>query len=214
MPHLCSALFSVKPLTIASCCMPWVLAYSNSGLSGFSSGSMSRSAVRICSSVSPSMCTCCGIAASSSLCHLSPISRPRMKILQPVVSCSRLWFTPRGPMITPMKGAWGNFSIGMMIFFMSFAGFQSTGGKYPSTCLIMYRMRRLYSAVIAFLMRMSRVFRRLPALSYTGGGDGGRMSGSWSSSSCPWILRCKSSNRCSRRNWSISFCVSPIGRST
>ena len=26
----------------------------------------------------------------------------------------------------------------MMIFFMSLEGFQSTGGRYPSTCLIMY----------------------------------------------------------------------------
>lgn len=97
---------------------------------------------------------CCGIAASSSVCHLSPqrmdrlaviwalisrqwpMSRPRIKILQPVVSWAKwckmseanrlsqppfvrlafiiiktplswslLWFTPRGPMITPMKGA-------------------------------------------------------------------------------------------------------------
>jgi hypothetical protein len=29
-------------------------------------------------------------------------------------------------------------SIGIMIFFMSLEGFQSTGGRYPSTCLIMY----------------------------------------------------------------------------
>ena len=38
------------PLTMASCCIPCVRAYSNSGLSGLSNGSTRRSQWRICSS--------------------------------------------------------------------------------------------------------------------------------------------------------------------